>query len=168
METKIKLNSVLMIMVFNIKKINKEIILSVVLLLANCGCMPYENVEPDAGRRGLGYRNCSSLPIKVIHISKLPSGILKDSSVYELNIGEEKVYYQQTDEDANLTWEHTMHRKYDTVKVLHADTIVKRWKGPIVNDKSLIRTPYDIECWERIERKDTTILRFTITDKDFE
>ncbi|MBP5369914.1 MAG: hypothetical protein II939_16280 [Bacteroidales bacterium] len=59
-------------------------------------------------------------------------------------------------------------RDFDTVKVFRADTVAKIWHGPVTNNQSESHTPYETGDWERIEKNDTIILRFTITDKDFE
>ena len=147
-------------------------LISFFLIMLTClninSCIPGEEMGIVKGRRGLCYCNNCSDPIKVTHISKMPSGTLKDSSIYELNLGEETVYFEQTDENINEVWEHTMHRKFDTVKVFRADTVAKLWHGPLTDQQTAIHTPYEIGDWERIEKNDTIILRFTITDKDFE
>lgn len=57
---------------------------------------------------------------------------------------------------------------YDTVKLCRHGKCDKLWTGPLTNESWDSHTPYKTSCWEKIVKPDTIILRFTITDKDFE
>lgn len=88
-------------------------------------------------------------------MSKLPK---KEALQYE-DWGDDDAYYVQ---------KLKFNRTFDTIKVFRADTLIKNWHGPLTEFLTEKHSPYEVGDWECIEKKDTTILRFTITDSDFE
>ncbi|MBP5369910.1 MAG: hypothetical protein IKQ70_13380 [Bacteroidales bacterium] len=138
------------------------------ILIGINSCIPGEEMGMVTARRGLGFKNLSSTKIHVLHIAANIVIISKDSTSYLLAPNEEIVYFEQTDCDIDKIMWLDFNRDFDTIKIFRADTLIKLWHGPLTESQTSLHTPYEIGDWERIEKKDTTILRFTITDKDFE
>ena len=133
------------------------------------GCIfPYEDLNPENAWRGYCFKNNSSNQIIILHIAANIFLAPRDSIVYTLNRFEEKSYLERTSDDIFNLMQYQMNRQFETVKVFRADTVAKIWHGPLSDQQTAIHTPYEIGDWERIEKNDTIILRFTITDKDFE
>ena len=131
-------------------------------------CIPGEEMGPVTGRRGFCFRNQSSSQIKVLHIAANVVVMSKDITSYLIAPNEEKVNFEQTDCDINEMMWLDFNRDFDTIKVFSDDKLIKLWHGPLTNNQTDTHTPYEVGDWERIDNKDTTILRFTFTDKDFE
>ena len=147
---------------------SKRLITLALLLCLICSCMPNEEMGPVLGRRGFCFRNESSTQIEVLHIAANIVLLPKDSLLFILKPNEEKVNLEQTDCDISKIMWLDFNRTFDTVKVFRADTVAKVWHGPLSEHQTTIHTPYEIGDWDKIERNDTIVLRFTITDKDFQ
>ena len=147
-------------------------LISFFLIMLTClninSCIPGEEMGIVKGRRGFCFRNQSSTQLQVLHIAANIIIIPKDSTTYNLAPNDEMVYLEQTDYDIIKSMKLEFNRDFDTVKIFRADTVAKIWHGPLTDQQTAIHTPYEIGDWERIEKNDTIILRFTITDKDFE
>ena len=143
------------------------VLITIILIITN-SCIPGEEMGPVTARRGFGFRNQSGTQIKVLHIAANIVVISKDSTSYLIAPNEEKVNLEQTDCNIDKIMWLDFNRDFDTIKVFRADTLIKLWHGPLTNNQTDTHTPYEVGDWECIEKKDTTILRFTITDSDFE
>ena len=133
------------------------------------GCIfPYEDTSPENAWRGYCFRNNSSYPIIILHIAANVYISPRDSTFFQLGVLKDSCFIVRTSDNITNVMKYLWDRDFDTVKVFRADTVAKIWHGPVTNNQSESHTPYETGDWERIEKNDTIILRFTITDKDFE
>ncbi len=140
------------------------IVASLFFLVQSC-----DPIDEPGHWQGYGFCNKSNDTIKVLHIAGFIYISAEDSTSYYLPPQKEALQYEDWgDDDAYYVQNLKFNRTYDTIKIFRADTLIKLWHGPLTESQTSLHTPYEIGDWERIEKKDTTILRFTITDKDFE
>ena len=147
-----------------VSKIHIIITISLLLIITACYSTDYEEW------RGFSIRNASSDTVTFIHIATHDKSLLFDEycANYTLPPKTEKtdMYICVLDPYYELKLKYGC--TYDTVKLYRHGKLEKIWSEPLTNNISGRHTPYSKSCWEKIVKPDTIILRFTITDKDFE
>mgnify|MGYP006873039687 CR=1 FL=1 len=131
-------------------------------------CDPADAFDGVNGRRGISFKNDSKSNLTILHISAYLYVKKGDSTIYKINSGEEKIDLEQTDTDVYSLLNLKMKSDFDTIKVFCEDKQIATYSGPLTEKVSGKHTPYETNCWEKVEKQDTIYLKFTFTDEDFE
>lgn len=151
------------------KKIS--VIAMAAFMLSLVSCDPYEDFNPGVytARKNISIENQSHYNLVFLHISSglyVQSG---DSTIFSLEPGE--VYndwVQVKDRNIHEYLKEEWNRDLDTLKVFRNNELLKTYHGPLVDESDEFHSPYCTQNWRVIEQHDSTSIRFTFTDKDFE
>lgn len=148
-----------------------SLFLLVLFLLTIISCDPRYAFEPElyTPRKNISIENQSKDTLTIIHISGSLLILSGDSTTFTLTPGDiynnwmpivDRNIYEYLREEWN--------RKLDTLKVFRNNELLKVYHGPLVDESDEFHSPYCTQNWRVIEQHDSTSIRFTFTDKDFE
>lgn len=151
------------------KKIS--VIAMVAFMLSLFSCDPYEDFNPGVytARKSISIENKTNSSLDIIHISGC---IFIDSyNTFTFSVSPGAVYndwVQVKDRNIHEYLREEWNREFDTLKVFRNNELLKVYHGPLVDKSDEFHSPYCTQNWKVIEQHDSTSIRFTFTDKDFE